>query len=32
VDWGEVLKGYEATVDWPWRTYYRELMRAFPDA
>jgi len=32
VDWGEMLKGYEATTDWPWCTYYKELMRAFPDA
>jgi hypothetical protein len=32
VDWREVLKGYEATMDWPWCTYYKELMRAFPDA
>jgi hypothetical protein len=32
VDWREVLKGYEATTDWPWCTYYKELMRAFPDA
>ena len=32
VDWEEVLKGYRATLDWPWCTYYKELMRAFPDA
>ena len=27
-----MLKGYEATMDWPWCTYYKELMRVFPDA
>ena len=32
MDWREVLKGYEATMAWPWCTYYKELMRAFPDA
>jgi Sulfotransferase domain len=32
VDWREVMKGYEATMDWPWCTYYKDLMRAFPDA
>lgn len=32
VNWREVLKGYEATMDWPWCTYYKELMRVFPDA
>ena len=32
VYWREVMKGYEATMDWPWCTYYKELMRAFPDA
>ena len=32
VDWEGVLAGYGATLDWPWCTYYKELMRAFPDA
>jgi hypothetical protein len=32
VDWSEVFAGFEATVDWPGCVYYRELMRAFPDA
>ncbi|QIN80486.1 NHLP leader peptide family natural product precursor [Rubrobacter marinus] len=32
VDWKGVLRGYGATLDWPWCTYYKELMRAFPDA
>jgi hypothetical protein len=32
VDWRGVLKGYKATTDWPWCTYYKELMRAFPEA
>ncbi|MGF1470885.1 MAG: sulfotransferase family protein [Rubrobacteraceae bacterium] len=32
VDWEEVLKNYKATVDWPWCTYYKQLMLAFPRA
>ena len=30
--WGEVFEGYQATVDWPGCTFYRELMAAYPDA
>lgn len=32
VDWEELLEDYQATVDWPGCTYYKELMEAFPDA
>jgi len=32
VDWDEVLRGYEATVDWPACTFYGELMERHPDA
>lgn len=32
VDWEGLFEGYRATVDWPACTYYRELMRCFPDA
>jgi hypothetical protein len=28
----EILEGYPAVVDWPGSYYYRELMRAYPDA
>jgi len=31
-DWGELLSGYEATVDWPGAFFYQELMEAFPEA
>lgn len=32
VDWKVFLDGYQATVDWPGCTYYKEMMQAFPDA
>ena len=32
VDWKRLFQGYEATVDWPACTFYKELMQAFPDA
>jgi hypothetical protein len=32
VDWDALFKGYQATVDWPAATFYRELMRRYPDA
>lgn len=32
VDWKELFKDYQATVDWPGCTYYKELMEAFPEA
>jgi len=31
-DWATIFKGYNATVDWPNATYYRELADAYPDA
>lgn len=31
-DWNMVFKGYQATVDWPACTFYKELMQAYPDA
>lgn len=32
VDWEAFLSGYEVAVDWPACAFYRELMRAFPEA
>ena len=32
VDWGQILGGYSATVDWPGCTFYNELMERNPDA
>lgn len=32
VAWDRLLEGYQATVDWPGCTFYRELMDAYPDA
>ncbi|HET7479116.1 MAG TPA: sulfotransferase [Rubrobacteraceae bacterium] len=32
VDWDAFLAGYEATVDWPACTFYRELMEEYPEA
>lgn len=32
VDWDSLLGGYEATVDWPACSFYKELMREYPDA
>ena len=32
VDWDEVLGGYEATMDWPACTFYKQLMERHPDA
>lgn len=32
VDWKRLFQGYEATVDWPACTFYKQLMEAFPDA
>jgi Sulfotransferase domain len=31
-DWHMVFKGYQATVDWPACTFYKELMQAYPHA
>jgi len=32
VDWRELMDGYEACVDWPACTFYRELMEVYPEA
>jgi hypothetical protein len=32
VNWRELFKGYQATVDWPSCTFYKELMKVYPDA
>lgn len=32
VDWKRLFQGYQATVDWPGCTFYKELMEVFPDA
>ncbi len=32
VDWDGFLGGYEAAVDWPACTFYRELMEEYPEA
>jgi hypothetical protein len=31
-DWNAIFKGYEATVDWPACTFYKELMQVYPGA
>lgn len=31
-DWQTLFEGYQATVDWPACTFYKELMHAYPDA
>jgi hypothetical protein len=31
-DWDELLRGYEATVDWPAAAFWSELSTAYPDA
>jgi len=32
VQWDKVFEGCQATVDWPGCTFYRELMKKYPDA
>jgi hypothetical protein len=32
VDWDELFRGYQATVDWPGCSYWRELAAYYPDA
>lgn len=32
VDWPTIFQGYQASVDWPACTYYKEQMLAYPDA
>ena len=31
-DWRELLSGYQATLDWPGCSFYKELMATYPDA
>jgi hypothetical protein len=31
-DWAKIFTGYNATVDWPNATYYKELAAAYPEA
>ena len=31
-NWAQIFEGYNATVDWPNATYYKELADAYPDA
>jgi len=31
VDWEKLLAGYQSTVDWPGCTFYKDLMKAYPD-
>ena len=31
-DWHQLFEGYQATVDWPSCNFWREQLRAFPDA
>lgn len=32
VDWDKLFEGYQATVDWPGCSFYRELLQHYPDA
>src|SRR5258708_12639411 len=32
VDWDEIFDGYDATVDWPGASFWREISAANPDA
>jgi hypothetical protein len=32
VDWDTLFRGYQATVDWPSCTFYRQLMQHYPQA
>jgi hypothetical protein len=32
IDWEAVFGGFQATVDWPGCTYWRELTAAYPEA
>jgi hypothetical protein len=32
VNWKELFNGYQATVDWPGCTFYKEFMQIYPDA
>src|ERR1700737_3764063 len=30
VDWKELFRGYQATIDWPSCTFYKQLMSVYP--
>ncbi len=32
IDWEAIFQGYQATVDWPGCTFYKQLMAAYPTA
>ncbi|MGB0385101.1 MAG: sulfotransferase family protein [Ardenticatenaceae bacterium] len=32
VEWDQIFEGYQATVDWPGCTFYKELIAQYPDA
>ena len=32
VDWEELFRGYQATVDWPGCAFYKDFMRLYPEA
>jgi hypothetical protein len=32
INWRELFKGYQAAVDWPACSFYKELMQVYPDA
>ena len=32
VEWEDLFSGYRASVDWPGAAFYRELMKAYPEA
>jgi Sulfotransferase domain len=32
IAWSTIFDGYQATVDWPGCTFYKELMQTYPDA
>lgn len=32
VNWHEIFQGYQATVDWPACSFYKELVEAYPEA
>src|SRR5579884_3535914 len=32
IDWRKLLEGYQAAVDWPACSFYKQLMEIYPDA
>jgi len=32
IDWDDLLQGYQASVDWPACSFYKELLEKYPDA